>query len=75
MNQYPTELVHGKSGNFGVSLLEQPRWLNEFATEFVRDVSDNSLKTLVVQVHTSVGQPVRKHPENDLLDALKKAAH
>jgi len=72
-DQYPIELAHGKSANFMVSFVATPDWPKEFATGFVKDLSDESLKTLVVQVHTSVGQTVEVHPENDLLDELKKA--
>ena len=71
--QYPIELAHGKSASFMVSFLVTPQWPREFATGFVRDLSDRSLKTLVAQVHTSVGQTVEVHPERDLLEELKKA--
>ena len=72
-NQYPIELAHGKSANFMVSFLATPHWPREFATGFVKDLSDRSLKTLLVYVHTSVGQTVEVHPEKDLLEELKKA--
>lgn len=71
-NQYPIELAHAKSANFMVSFLATPNWLKEFANGFVKDLSDKSLKTLVAQVHTSVGQTVEVHPEKDLLEELKK---
>ena len=71
-NHYPIELAHGKSANFMVSFLVTPNWLKEFATGFVKDLSDQSLKTLVVQVHTSVGQTVEAQPEKNLLEELKK---
>lgn len=35
-------------------------------------MSDRSLKTLVAQVHTSVGQTVEVHPQPGLLEELKK---
>ena len=73
-SQYPIELAHGKGANFMVSFVETPNWPREFATGFVEDLSDKSLKTLLAQVHTSVGQTVEVHPENDLLEELKKAA-
>jgi hypothetical protein len=62
-NQYPVELAHGKSANFMVSFLVVPNWTRDFATGFVRDVSDKNLKTLRVQVHTSVGQTIEVRPE------------
>ena len=70
--QYPIELAHGKSASFLVSFDVMPDWKREFATGFVRDLSDKSLKTLVAQVHTSVGKTVEVHPRKDLLDALKE---
>jgi hypothetical protein len=72
--QYPVELAHGKNANFMVSFLATPNWLHEFATGFVKDLSDRSLKTLVAQVHTAVGQTVEVRPESDLLQRLKEAA-
>ena len=70
--QYPVELTYGKAANFTVSFLIVPTWLKEFATGFVRDLSDRNLKTLVAQIHTSVGQTVEVKPEDGLLEALKK---
>jgi hypothetical protein len=70
--QYPVELTYGKAANFMVSFLVVPNWLKDFATDFVRDLSDRNLKTLVAQIHTSVGQTVEVKPESNLLEALKK---
>jgi len=70
-SQYPIELAHGKSAQFMVSFLETPNWLDEFAEGFVKDLSDKSLKTLVAQVHTSVGKTVEVRPEDDLLERLR----
>ena len=72
-DQYPIELAHGKTANFMVSFLVTPNWLKEFASGFVKDLSDKFLKTLVAQIHTSVGQTVDVRPEKDLLEELKKA--
>jgi hypothetical protein len=69
--QYPIELAHGKSANFIVSFDIMPGWKRDFATGFIKDLSDKSLKTLVAQVHTSVGKTVEAHPRKDLLEALK----
>ncbi|MFN7934513.1 MAG: hypothetical protein U0R19_14370 [Bryobacteraceae bacterium] len=73
-NQYPIELAHGRSANFMVSFVVVPDWLKEFATDFVEDVSDKALRTLVAQVHTSVGQTVEVHPEQGLIEEIKKAS-
>jgi hypothetical protein len=70
--QYPVELTYGKEAHFMVSFLISPNWLHDFATGFVSDLSDRNLKTLVAQIHTSVGQTVEAKPENNLLEALKK---
>ncbi|MDQ6707158.1 MAG: hypothetical protein M3Z85_14430 [Acidobacteriota bacterium] len=70
--QYPIELAHGKSANFMVSFDIMPGWKRDFATGFIKYLSDKSLKTLVAQVHTSVGKTVEAHPRMDLLDALKE---
>ncbi|OLC92291.1 MAG: hypothetical protein AUH86_19125 [Acidobacteria bacterium 13_1_40CM_4_58_4] len=70
--QYPVELTYGKEAHFMVSFHIVPTWLKKFATGFVRDLSDRNLKTLVAQIHTSVGQTVEVKPENDLLEALRK---
>ena len=43
------------------------------ATSFVKDVSDKSLKTLVVQIHTSVGQTVEVRPEKASVITSKPA--
>lgn len=69
---YPIELTYGKEANFMVSFLVIPTWPKDFATGFVRDLSDRNLKTLVAQIHTSVGQTVEVKPEYDLLEELKK---
>jgi hypothetical protein len=55
-----------------VSFDMMPGWKREFATGFVKDLSDKSLKTLVAQIHTSVGKTFDVHPRKDLLDALKE---
>jgi len=72
--QYPIELAYGKNAGFMVSFSVSPNWLREFATGFVKDVSDKSLKTLVAQIYTSVGQTVEVQPEKELLKEVKKAA-
>jgi hypothetical protein len=73
--QYPIELAHGKSAHFMVSFMQIPDWLNVFASGFVKDLSDKSLRTLVAQVHTSVGQTVEVRPETNLLIKLKSCAN
>lgn len=64
--------LYGKSANFMVSFHATRDWLKDFAG-FVENLSDRYLKTLVAQVHISVGQTVEVHPEKGLLEAVKKA--
>lgn len=71
--QYPIELAHGKSASFMVSFIHTPTWLTEFANDFLKSLSDKELDTLVVQVHTSVGQTIEAKPEKDLIERLRKA--
>lgn len=71
-SQYPIELAHGKIARFMVSFDLVPGWKREFATGFVRDLSDRSLRTLVALVQPSVGKAVEVRPRQDLLDALKE---
>ena len=70
--QCPVELTYGKQASFMVSFLVSPNWSREFATGFVRDLSDANLKTLVAQIHTSVGQTIEIKPEPPLLEKLKE---
>ena len=71
--RYPIKLEHGEHANFMVSFIHTPNWLTEFANGFLKSLSDNELNTLVVQIHTSVGQTIEVKPEQDLLERLKKA--
>lgn len=70
--QYPIELEHGKNANFMVSFNHTPTWLAEFANDFLKHLSDKELDTLVIQVHTSVGQTIEARPEKGLIERLRK---
>lgn len=70
--QYPIELSHGKNASFMVSLSATPSWVKDFAEGFVEDLSDRSLKTLIAQVHTSVGQTIEVRPEDGLIRRLRE---
>ena len=72
-DQYPIELAHGKRANFMVSFEIMPNWIMGFATGFIKDLSSPSLKTLVVQIHTSVGAVVEAHPMKDLLEEFRNS--
>ncbi len=73
-SQYPVELSHGKSVDFMVSFLDVPDWLYEFSTGFVKDLSNKSIKTLVAQIFTSVGQTIEVRPEGNLIERLREVA-
>ena len=70
-NHYPIELGHGKSAKFMVSLDVMPNWVPDFALRFIGDLSDRNLRTLVAQIHTSVGTTIEVKPEGGLLDRLR----
>ena len=70
--QYPLKLEYGEDASFMVSFVLVPNWEREFATRFVRDLSDKNLRTVVAQIHTSVGQTIEVKPESGLLEDLKK---
>lgn len=70
-SQYPVELAHGKNAKFMVSFTDTPSWANHFATGFIENLSERSLKSLVAQVHTSVGTTIETKPESGLLELLR----
>jgi len=72
--QFPVELAHGKNADFMVSFLATPNWLQEFSTRFIQDLSDRSMKTLVAQIHTSIGETIEVRPEKDLIRRLRESA-
>ena len=72
-SQYPKTLQHGEQSTFMVSFKAAPNWAHEFATGFVRDLSERNLQTLVAQVHTSVGKTVLAKPERSVLERLRNA--
>lgn len=71
---YPKQLAHGETGSFLVSFKATPNWMSNFAHGFLRDLSESSLSTLRVQVHTSLGQTIDAVPEKDLIGKLRAAA-
>jgi len=72
-SEYPLELTHGKSANFMVSFNNTPTWLTDFANKFIESSDDALLRTLVAQVHTSLGKTIEVKPEKGLIDRLKRA--
>lgn len=72
--RYPIELLYGKHAAFLVPSGDTSIWFKDFAEMFLQDFSRKSLKTLVAQIHTSVGQIIEVHPEPGFLDELSKLA-
>lgn len=66
------KLEHGEEAQFIVSFYESPNWMRDFAVNFVKDISDKSIKTLRAQIHTSVGRDVAVVPEKEMLKALQE---
>jgi hypothetical protein len=71
-SRYPIDLSHGKNAKFMVSFIDTPSWVSDFARRFVEDLSDKNLRTLVAQIHTSVGTTVEVRPEPGLLETLRR---
>ncbi len=72
-SQCPLILSYGESGTFLIPLDIESSWINSFSNDFVEDCSENNLKTLRLQVHTSVGKTIEIVPEKNLLEELIKA--
>lgn len=73
-HQYPKQLAHGEQATFMVSFEAAPNWPHDFATGFVKDMSEKNLKTLRALVSTSVGmRDFEVLPEKNLLDKLRSA--
>ena len=69
-HEYPKRLDHGEAANFLVFTGRE--WPHEFINKFIQSNDERLLRTLVAQVHTSVGQTVNCQPEKNLLDLLKR---
>lgn len=75
---YPVELSHGKSAQF-MWPLQDPlgkeageMWARDFLKLLEPDF-EKSLRTLVVQVHTSVGKTIEVRPDDGFLKRLREA--
>ncbi|MEP7366187.1 MAG: hypothetical protein ABI972_23260 [Acidobacteriota bacterium] len=74
-DQTPKRIEHGDTAMFMVPLDRNPGWLVRFATEFITDKPiERALKTLVVQIHPSVGDVIEVKPERVLLDRIHAAS-
>ncbi len=70
---YPKVLAHGEQAAFLVSFTTMPNWPKDFATGFIEDLSEENLRTLRAQVHTSVGKTIDVVPAHNVLEILRKA--
>lgn len=75
VSRVPMQLVHhGQRAMFQLYLDDAPTWAQDFATNFVGDLSDRRLKTLRALVQTSTGQTLEVVPEKNVLELLREAA-
>lgn len=70
-DQCPKKIDHGETASFRIFFSESD-WLKDFADNFVEDVSEKRLKTLRVQIYTSVGQATYVIPEKSFLARIKE---
>ncbi len=68
-DQLPKTLAHGEKAMF-VAMDDSN--IAEFAVDFVKDLSERSLRTLRGQFHTSVGHTETVHPADSVLQELRK---
>lgn len=69
-HDYPKRLEHGEIASFLV--FTGRGWPADFMNGFVQSNDPRYLKTLVAQVHTSLGQSVDCKPEANLIELLAK---
>ena len=67
----PITLNYGETGDFLISFSEQPDWIREFATKFVRDASKRNLDSLRLQIQTSVRHMKEIKLERGFLEAIR----
>ena len=70
--KFGAKIEHGETAQFMTDFEESPNWMSEFASGFVKDGSNKSLKTLRAQIHTSVGHTLDVRPERAFLKELKE---
>lgn len=67
-DQPPKTLAHGEGATF---VAMDAGNLSGFAADFVKDLSERSLRTLRGQFHTSVGYTENVRPADSVLDRLR----
>lgn len=79
-DHYPKKLEHGETANFIVKFVQPPdflessEWIKRFIQNFIKTNSAKTLKTLKLQIHTSVGHTENIKPEKDFLERIATAA-
>ncbi len=73
LNQCPKTLSHGESASFYTSFSEQPDWMRNFSAAFIKNTTRRHVKTLRVQIHTSVGHTENVIPAESFLKELEEA--
>ena len=66
---YPKRIEYGEEAMFSVD--DFPAWASYFKGVFLKDSNDRDLKTLRLQIHTSVGHTEIVVPESGLLNRLE----
>ena len=66
---YPKRIEYGDEAMYLIH--DFPAWASNFKSVFLKEFNDEGLKTLRLQIHTSVGHTENVVPERNLLDRLK----
>ncbi len=70
-HQFPKKIDYGETASFMVIFSECPNWMQEFSKDFIKDLSEKSIKTLRTQIFTSVGHIEDVVPEKSFLAGIK----
>jgi len=71
--QFPQTLKHAETFGADVYLKDKPKWLQGFADIMVNERVEPSLRTLRVQVGTSLGETISAKPQDTFVEALRGA--
>lgn len=71
---FPKMLAYGEQAFFMVSIDLNPEWAANLIDSFIRSNDPSYIKTLMGQIHTSVGTVVEAKPEPSLFQELLAAA-
>lgn len=71
-DEVPKTLAYGDRATFIVLQEGSETWISEFVDQFVKDVSESSLRTLRGQVHTSVDHTETIVPKESVLAEMRE---